>query len=52
MNEDYVEGWKAARAQYQSTGGVQPFPPGYEAPVEKEETPAPVKKATRKPKEA
>ncbi len=52
MTEDFIAGWKAAREQYQSTGGVQPFPPGYEAPVEKKETPAPVKKATRKPKEA
>ncbi len=31
MNEDFVEGWKAARAQYQATGGVQPYPPGYGA---------------------
>ncbi len=50
MTEDYVAGWQAARAQYQSTGGVQPYPPGYEKPEEKESTP--VKKQTRKPKEA
>ena len=31
MNEDYVAGWKAARLQYQTTGSVQPFPPGYGA---------------------
>ena len=51
MTEEFLAGWQAARVQYQNTGGVQPFPPGYEKPVE-EEKPAPVKKATRKPKEA
>jgi len=52
MNEDYVEGWKAARAYYQATGGVPPFPPGYVPKTEEEAPPAPTKKATRKPKEA
>lgn len=28
-SEDFVEGWKAARAQYQLKGGVEPYPPGY-----------------------
>lgn len=28
-SSEFVEGWKAARAAYQATGGVQPYPPGY-----------------------
>ena len=28
-SEEFVEGWKAARAQYQAKGGVEPYPPGY-----------------------
>ena len=38
MTEEFLAGWKAAREQYQSTGGVQPFPPGYE-PEEQPEQP-------------
>ena len=29
MTEDIVKGWQMAREQYQATGGVQPYPPGY-----------------------
>ena len=28
-SEDYLRGWKDARLQYQTTGGVQPHPPGF-----------------------
>ena len=31
MNEDVLAGWKLARAHYQATGSVPPYPPGYGA---------------------
>lgn len=43
-SEEFKAGWALARAQYQSTGGVQPHPP--EKPAEKPEPEvAPAKKA-------
>ena len=53
MNKDFLAGWHAARVCYQNTGGVPPYPPGYEAPVEGAPEPKapPVKKAAKKQKE-
>lgn len=43
-SEEYVSGWQAARAQYQSTGGVQPYPPGFGKDPEPEPKSAPPRK--------
>ena len=48
-SKDYVAGWKDARGQYQMTGGVQPYPPGYQDEPEPE--PEAPKKASKKAKE-
>ena len=43
-SEDYLRGWSDARLQYQTTGGVQPHPPGFygqESRVKPEPPPKP-----------
>lgn len=47
-SEEYLRGWKAARAYYQATGGVPPYPKGYypETPTE----PAIAQGASRPPR--
>ena len=39
LTDEFLEGWKAARLQYQNTGGVPPYPPNYRSPSEEENPP-------------